>query len=212
VGGWLVVLALNVRRRQSAFLCVAVTGTLLVCVGLLEVPSALGWIDYRAAFRTPILAPIDNPHFDYDSELLFRRKPGGHFVGTMVAGDMSYVFDVPDPDTHAFDVRYDSNGFRNSQELTSAPVVVIGDSFVEGTYVAEDELLTGIMARRLGHPVGNFGVIAYGPQQELAVLRRFALPKRPQTVVWVIFEGNDLKDALQYEAIRANPGPAIARK
>ena len=199
-------------RRAGLLRWIIATATLVVCGGVLELPAAARWIDYRSVFRTPILAPDDNPYFDFDPELLFRRQPFGHFQGVMDAGDMSYVFDVPDAEPLAYDVTYDSHGFRNSEELSSAEVVVIGDSFVEGTYVAERDLLSGVMARRLGSPVGNFGVIAYGPQQELVVLRRYALPLKPRTVVWVFYEGNDLKDAERYEDIRANPGPAIARK
>ena len=200
------------NRRLALFRAFAVTSALLVCIGLLEIPAALRWVDYRLVFRTPILAPDDSPRFDFDEDLLFRRQPFGHFTGTMSGGDLSYVFDVPDPDLLEYDVQYDSRGFRNSEEFTSADVVVIGDSFVEGTYVPQDELISGVLASRLGSPVANLGVIAYGPQQELAVLRRYALPLHPKTVVWVFFEGNDLKDALRYEQIHANPGPAIERK
>lgn len=199
-------------RRLAMIRVIAITVTVVMCVGILEIPAALRWIDYRLVFRTPILAPDDSPAYDFDSELLFRRKPFGHFQGTMPGGDLSYVFDVPDPDELDYDVQYDSRGFRNTEEFTSADVVVIGDSFVEGTYVRQDELITGVLAQRLGERVANFGVIAYGPQQELAVLRRYALPLGPRTVVWVFFEGNDLKDALRYEQIHANPGAAIARK
>src|SRR5688572_22379452 len=198
--------------RVALFRCITITVLGAMCVGILEIPAALRWIDYRLVFRTPILAPDDNPAYDFDPELLFRRQPSGHYRGTMSGGDLSYVFDVPDPDELDYDVQYDSRGFRNTEEFTSADVVVIGDSFVEGTYVPQDELISGVMAQRLGQRVANFGVIAYGPQQELAVLRRYALPLDPRTVVWVFFEGNDLKDALRYEQIHANPGPAIARK
>jgi hypothetical protein len=47
--------------------------------------------------------------------------------------------------------------------------------------------------------VANFGQSGYGPQQELAVLKRFALPLHPKYVVWVFYEGNDLLDVHEYE-------------
>jgi hypothetical protein len=200
------------NRRLAGLRSFAVTLALLACIGLLEIPAAMRWMDYRLVFRTPILAPDDNPRYDFDEDLLFRRQPFGHFTGTMSGGDLSYVFDVPDPDLLEYDVQYDSRGFRNTEEFSAADVVVIGDSFVEGTYVPQDELISGVLASKLGQRVANLGVIAYGPQQELAVLRRYAMPLHPKTVVWVFFEGNDLKDALRYEQIHANPAPAIARK
>jgi PAS domain S-box-containing protein len=46
--------------------------------------------------------------------------------------------------------------------------------------------------------VANLGQSGYGPQQELAVLKRYALPLQPRFIVWVFYEGNDLADAREY--------------
>ena len=46
--------------------------------------------------------------------------------------------------------------------------------------------------------MANLGNSGYGPQQELAVLKRFGLPLRPEVVVWAFFEGNDLSNMEEY--------------
>src|SRR6185436_5057205 len=112
--GVAIALILASDRRIALLRCLTVTVALAMCAGVLEIPAAFGWIDYRHVFHTPILAPADNPIFDFDPELLFRRQPFGHFRGTMPGGDLSYVFDVPDPETPDYDVQYDSRGFRNT--------------------------------------------------------------------------------------------------
>jgi lysophospholipase L1-like esterase len=69
-----------------------------------------------------------------------------------------------------------------------------------------DLTVTGLLARLTGKTVANLGMSAYGPQQELAVLRRYALPLRPRAIVWAIYEGNDLRDLRRYDqAIAAGP-------
>jgi hypothetical protein len=44
----------------------------------------------------------------------------------------------------------------------------------------------------------NLGQNGYGPQQELVVLKRYALPLHPQAVIWVFSEATDILDAQQY--------------
>ena len=46
---------------------------------------------------------------------------------------------------------------------------------------------------------------AYGPQQELIVLKRYGLAYEPRFVVWQLFEGNDLVDAEAFAEWKKNP-------
>jgi len=103
-------------------------------------------------------------------------------------------------------VKYDHNGFRNAADLTSADIAVIGDSMVEGLTVPDAQLTTSLLAQLQGKVVANLGQSAYGPLEELVVLKRYALPLRLQTVVWMFFEGNDLGDVISYQhAMRNRP-------
>ena len=85
----------------------------------------------------------------------------------------------PDP-SRTVVIRYDRNGFRNAKTLETAEVVVIGDSYVEGYLMSDEHLLTTHLSKLQGMSVANLGHSGYGPQQELAVLRRFGLPLKPK--------------------------------
>ena len=172
---------------------------------LIELPALLGVIDYRDVLGNAD-AGTDAEHlprgwFDsrnrLDRELLYVHKPHQKLAGTYVGGDLARL-SSGSRQRYAWDVTYDANGFRNPSDLSRADVAVIGDSFVEGVVIPEAQLLTSLVARETGRTVVNLGQLGYGPQQELAVLRRFALPLSPKTVVWVFFEGNDLTDVWRY--------------
>jgi hypothetical protein len=104
--------------------------------------------------------------------------------------------------TYHCDLWLDGDGFRNPPGRSLANVVVVGDSFIEAAQVAEPELMTAQFARLTGCTTANLGRSGYGPQQELAVLRRYALGRRPRTCVWAFSEGNDLQDVIAYESYR----------
>ncbi len=78
---------------------------------------------------------------------------------------------------------------------------MIGDSYVEGYMTDEAKLITTILSERQGQTVANLGHAGYGPQQELAVLKRYGLPLQPKTIIWAFFEGNDLSDAEHYDPV-----------
>ena len=62
--------------------------------------------------------------------------------------------------------------------------------------------MTATLARLLGCKVANLGQSAYGPQQELAVLKRFGTSLRPRLCIWTFYGGNDLDDVERYEQLR----------
>ena len=123
-----------------------------------------------------------------DPELGFIRKPNIYWSGR--AHDH--------PGAHYVVYRCDENGFRNPPGITRAEVAFIGDSFTEAGNVPEKDTFVRLVGEKLGVTAVNLGREYYGPQQELAVLRRYALGYEPRSIVWVIFEGNDLTDAQRY--------------
>ena len=93
--------------------------------------------------------------------------------------------------------RMDANGFRNETTPQTAKIVCIGNSFTE-TGVSGTETYPAILSQLTGETVANLGVGTYSAQQELEVLRQFVLPLTPKILIWQIFEGNDLREALEY--------------
>jgi hypothetical protein len=168
-------------------------------LAILELPALLGVLDYGRIIRfRPRDAFADTDRSD--PELLHIHPPHSSFRGQARGGNFAANFRVPQSamDFYQWDVRYDQNGFRNDSDLTSASIVVIGDSFVESTTTPTPQMLTSVLARLQGTVVANLGQYGYGPLEELAVLRRYGLPLRPRTVVWMFFEGNDLADVIRY--------------
>jgi hypothetical protein len=76
-------------------------------------------------------------------------------------------------------------------------VVVLGDSIAFGLGVSDDETFASRLAGRgNGIEVANLAVQGYGPDQELLVLEREALPLRPDVVVLAFCMANDLAEAV----------------
>jgi lysophospholipase L1-like esterase len=200
---WLLTDLRQWRRRVAELLLAGMTTGLVI--GLFELPAVAFGHDYGITFGTHAndtwlqLAQGVNRR---DDELIHIHHPHTRYQGEVV-GNLTWI-GLPARPPYQVDVQYDRNGFRNSTDLDRAAVVAIGDSFLEGAETAEGDLVTTLVAKRLGVPVANLGQSNYGPQQELAVLRRFGLPLAPRTVVWFFFGGNDLSDIDAYEWRRSH--------
>lgn len=184
------------------FLLIPISIIFVLC--LIESPAFLGNFDYRTLIGPEHLWWAPNV---VDPELLQVHRPHAHQSGATRGGLISWGYQIPESDkvSYQWDVTYDQNGFRNQSDLKSADMVVIGDSFVEGLTVPDSQLTTSLLARLQGGVIANLGQSAYGPQQELVVLKRYGLPLQPRTVVWMFFEGNDLEDVVAYRKATSNP-------
>jgi hypothetical protein len=169
----------------------------LVTVALLDLVYAIG---FQGLLRQP--KPADfwfagtkisrNDNLP-DDELGFSRKPGIRWQGRIL------------PEGRFLDYRSDESGFRNGLGIKQADIVFVGDSFTEGASVSEEETFVQQVGKKLSRPVVNLGRGYYGPQQELIVLRRYALTYNPRVIVWQLFEGNDLGDARVFAEWLRNP-------
>jgi lysophospholipase L1-like esterase len=180
------------------------TMTLVIMIGLLELPVVMGLLDYRNVISPPEghlvthLKPWDNPANLLDPELMHIHRPGQKIVGE-TSGDLVKWLGISTNRRYPVNLTYDRHGFRNDREIEHAAVVLVGDSFVEGVLVPQDALVSSELKRLLGVEVANLGQSGYGPQQELAVVRRFGSQLKPRLVLWFFFEGNDLIDVPRYE-------------
>jgi hypothetical protein len=192
----------GIGRRALAF--AVLTASSFLCLTLVEAPVVLLGHDYRRTLGTlgpegELGVPIQANRLD--PELIHIHHPNTAFRGR-VRGNLTPMGSPGE--SYAVDVRYDANGFRNDRELVRADIAVIGDSFVEAALVPLAETLPMRLEQATGVATANLGQAAYGLQQELVVLRRFALPLSPSLVVWCFFGGNDLRDVEAYEEARAN--------
>jgi hypothetical protein len=179
--------------------------SVIFTLSLIEFPALVQVLDYRTMIGAEHAWWAPNIT---DRELLHVHRPHAHQKGSALGGDAAAAYQIPRSDMtpYQWDVKYDHNGFRNELDLKQADIIVIGDSIVEGLTVSNSQLMTSLLSNLQGKLVANLGQSAYGPQQELVVLKRFGLPLQPRTVVWMFFEGNDLSDVIGYwDALRHPP-------
>jgi hypothetical protein len=179
--------------------------SVILTLSLIEFPAFINVLDYREIFGLNFAWwPINNVK---DPELIHIRRPYAHFSGETRGGGATKYHRIPPSDMtfYRWDVKCDRNGFRNPVGLKSADIAMIGDSFIEGLTVADNELVSSRLAHLQGQVVANLGQSAYGPQQELIVLKRYGLPLRPRTVLWMFSEGTDLKDVVYYDRVMYHP-------
>ena len=96
----------------------------------------------------------------------------------------------------------DAHGFRNPTYTHAYPqgadLLILGDSFAMGNCVPED---LGALLRSHGLETVNLGVNGFGPLMELAALREYGTLIRPKKVLWVYYEGNDLRNLAREKEI-----------
>jgi hypothetical protein len=184
-------------------------------LALIELPALAGLVDYRHVIGA---VPLRLNYID-DPELGYIHRPSSRLSGSSNGGYASMVYDLPVSDLtqYRWDTTYDRKGFRNKTDLTSADIVVLGDSIVEGTEggITDAQLMTTLLAQQSGKVVSNLGHNTYGPQQELIILKRYGLSLHPRTVIWVFSETSDVGDAAHYPVIRrraANPWLAFVER
>lgn len=106
-------------------------------------------------------------------------------------------------------IRLDAAGRREVHHEVdpAAPhLVVLGDSFVFGDSVDQDDHFLTLLRARLGVNVHNLGVVGYATDQELLALRQYR--ERCDTLILMTYTANDLNDNLSsFEAggIRFKP-------
>jgi hypothetical protein len=191
----------SARPRRALMRAAAVTLGLVVAVALLELAAAARLVHWEL-----FLAGLRGEGDDYvpDPELGFRHAPDVRRSGRM-RSDIETAWGLPASRADAITVTYDRLGYRNPTAPARADFVLIGDSYVTGHYVSDDQVVSRRLEARLGRPVANLAVAGYGTAQELIVLERDALPLAPRVVIWFFYEGNDLYNDHEFENVLLAP-------
>jgi lysophospholipase L1-like esterase len=193
----------SARPRQALIRGAALTLGLLMALSLLELAAAARLTHWELFFHW---VRDEMQHYVVDPDLGFRHTPGMRQSGRPQS-DIELAWGLPATRPDRITVTYDHRGYRNTTELDRADIVLIGDSYVEGSYVSDDQTVSSLLQAGLVRPVANLGVAGYGTAQELIVLNRDAMPLQPRVVIWFFFEGNDLYNDDQFEsALRAPRG------
>jgi hypothetical protein len=196
---WAIARDRAVRRREMLFHAIGVTLVLTVLLVILEIPAALGLLDYRIMARAALDEPYEpRVNFVNDRDLGFRRPAKISWSGRP-RSDMAQTFNQPVRAPRRLAFTTDARGFRNTRDVARADVVLLGDSYIEGDYVSDEDTVASALERLTRRPVANLGVSGYGTLQELRVLERHGLALEPRFVAWFFFEGNDLYNDQEFE-------------
>lgn len=133
-----------------------------------------------------------NRPFAPDPELIYVPRPN---VELEIHDGLTLQYTVR---THSFG--QPAVGFRDTGPITPTYAIAVGDSFTWGTYVEANQTWPEQVQAETGAPVLNFGVLGYGPMQYRLVTEKFALPLRPNVILWGLFAGNDFVNSADYAA------------
>jgi hypothetical protein len=97
----------------------------------------------------------------------------------------------------------DRYGFNNPdstwEDQRRIKWLLVGDSFTQGSCVNPGAEISGQIRIKTNSSVINLGIKGNGPLCQLAGLKEYAEFKKPKTVLWLYFEGNDLSENLPRE-------------
>lgn len=89
----------------------------------------------------------------------------------------------------------DARGYRNHDALQKYDVVAVGDSFVAGSHVSDNQAWVDLLRQRTGKTIYNLGVSGSDPLTYLNNFITVGRAFKPKTVLVMLYEGNDFRDA-----------------
>lgn len=197
VWGWLV--SISTAPRTTLIRGLMITFTFAVILACLELPAMLKLVHWHLLFDR--FSGEENRYtwsFQNDTELGFRRRAGDTWAGRPPS-DIEGGVNMPPSLQQSITFTYDRWGYRNLSDYEQADVIMIGDSYIEGWYVSDNETAAHILQESTQRPVANLGVAGYGTLQTSIVLHKEAPRLNPRVVVWSFFEGNDLYDDERFD-------------
>ena len=91
----------------------------------------------------------------------------------------------------------DQNGFRNREVdgklQEHYPIVAVGDSFVAGSHVSDNQAWVSLLSERWQTPIYNLGVSGSDPGTYYNNFILLGQQFKPRQVFFMIYEGNDFK-------------------
>ena len=174
-------------RRQAGCLAAAVAGTPFDRRSTLQVINdfeALGIEAWPSVGAAHYLDPENA--IEVDGREVLPLSPGLAEVLTVFCNESG------DWVTYESD-EYGFNNPAGGHRVGEVGTIVVGDSFVHGWCVPYEQTLVGRL-RGLDSTALGVGLEGSGPLGQLGLEREYVAPLRPSVVVWVFFEGNDLRD------------------
>lgn len=185
------------EKRRDKFRTILLTGSILGTLIVSDI--VLRVVEGNSYIKTP-----QSHH----------RLPDLKIQGTFQdVPDMAFTF--PDAPPGYPPIEYtlttDSRGFRNTTDLSACDVVVLGDSFAEGTGVSDEAVWPVLLGRERGWTICNLAMSGTQPPAYLDILRHYGLALKPQIVICLLYEGNDFRDSNYQAGSLEAPRPSLGR-
>jgi hypothetical protein len=111
-----------------------------------------------------------------------------------------------------YELTTDERGFRNKTTMQSCDVVILGDSFAEGSGISDESVWPVLLGQRRGWTVCNLAMSGSSPLAYLDILRQYGLALKPRIVICLLYEGNDFRDGNYPATGLTEPPPSLGRK
>lgn len=105
----------------------------------------------------------------------------------------------------------DARGFRNRTTLSSCDMVVVGDSFAEGTGVSDESVWPVLLGQQRGWAVCNLAMSGTSPPAYLDILRQYGFALTPKMAICLLYAGNDFRDDNYQTTTLEAPRPTLGR-
>lgn len=159
--------------------------------------SALGVVCLVSLVATDLILRLitNDRSFVHVGEL--RLRPPGLRVDIpyddIPLAQRSYANLKPGYPTTRVVMQIDARGFRNPEALTHADIVLLGDSFTEGSRVTDQHTWPYRLRNRTNRSIYNLANSGDDPQKYLAKLRYYGQSMAPELIVVGLYEGNDFR-------------------
>jgi len=170
------------NEKERIFKVVAVTASILLSLIVVDIAVRLitrpkRYVEEKTYFHRPANSVQTGTSQDIPEEaFLYPRTPPGY-------PDIQYTLTT------------DKRGFRNKSDLEQYDIVVLGDSFAEGSRVTDEDAWPVLIAGKSKQTVYNLGMSAGHPGTYLETLKKFGPELSPKTVICLLYEGNDFRDS-----------------
>jgi hypothetical protein len=200
---------LSLTRLVSPLLSLVTLGSVVVALYMAEVYIAWSLVDEKGklteAAETYGLTPDFRSEWDVTQDLRRQNVNAHPFFRPLTDPRLLPLGNSPNRTIvycnemgQRMVFRADRHGFNNPGTVWDRPgnsIVLLGDSFVHGA-CSPDNTGVGTLLLRHGRDVLNLGIGGNGPQLNLGTLIEYAIPRRPDVVVWVHYAGNDLSNMM----------------
>lgn len=209
---WGIAFPSKLRLKLRCFRFIAVSMSLLISLVVVDV----AWrMVRRPRYEEDSVRQQQNWPSERVHDAVRRRPPNFHYQVTYTDQPQvvrSWPTRAPGFPTITVELTTDERGYRNPRKLDQADIVVLGDSFAEGSRVDDRESWPSILRQHSGRSLYNLGISGSSPTYFLNAFEAIGLDLSPQMVLCMVYEGNDFRgESSRTATVRGRIDRAISR-